>query len=130
MSEFQSSLPAKDDHPEGQMVLAGTSLVLLNFRAAEAAFLEAVRLDPQLVEVWQMTACVRATNSDREGVVAALRKGLQENPGNPELFVALKEVGAASRPQLSHIVRRLLACATPCVQSCWLVGVASAAIEA
>lgn len=83
--EWHSSLMARADFPETHMVLGGTALVLRNPGAAEQAFREAVRQDPQLVDGWRMIARIRAAIGDPQGARAALEDALKSNPGNPML---------------------------------------------
>jgi predicted CXXCH cytochrome family protein len=84
-NEFQESLLAKADFPEAQLAMAGSRLVLRQFREAEIAFREAVRLDPQLVQAWTMIARLRMAHEDPAGAEEALQKGLEANPGDKAL---------------------------------------------
>lgn len=85
-SEFRRSLAAKSDFPETHLVLGGTALTLRNFRAAEAAFLEAVRLDPQLAQAWSMIVRIREALGDLEGARAALSDAIEANPFDLQLM--------------------------------------------
>jgi Tfp pilus assembly protein PilF len=68
------------------MAIAGTALTFRNFAAAESAFAEAVHMDPQLVEAWQMIARLRAAGGDLAGAAAAIDSGLDSNPDNASLM--------------------------------------------
>jgi predicted CXXCH cytochrome family protein len=85
LREYQQALTAKADFPETQLVIAGTALTFRNFAAAASAFGEAVHMDPQLVEAWQMIARLRAAGGDLEGAAEAVRAGLAANPGDGPL---------------------------------------------
>lgn len=92
VQEFQQSLLAKADFPETQLVIAGTSLVFRNVQAAESAFQEATRLDPQLVQAWRMIARLRAATGNLVGAAKAVREGLTFNPGDPVLEDTQKQI--------------------------------------
>jgi predicted CXXCH cytochrome family protein len=83
--EWRASLLAKADFPETQMVLGGAALVLRNPRAAEQAFRETVRLDPQRVQAWTMIARILAATGDLDGARAALDDALAANPSSEVL---------------------------------------------
>ena len=51
-----------------------------NLEVAEAAFREAVALDPQLVDGWAMIARIRAATGDAAGARRALEDGLAVEP--------------------------------------------------
>jgi predicted CXXCH cytochrome family protein len=91
MLEYQQSLIAKADFPEGQMAIAGTALTSREFTMAESAFAEAVRMDPQLVDAWVMIARLRAAQSDGAGAEEALSNGLRFNPDSALLAQFLNE---------------------------------------
>ena len=83
--EWRASLLAKTDFPETQMAIGGAALVLRNPRAAEKAFRETVRLDPQRVEAWAMIARILAATGDRDGARVALDDALAANPSSEVL---------------------------------------------
>jgi predicted CXXCH cytochrome family protein len=99
VGEYQASLAAKADFPETQMAIAGTALVFRNFRAADRAFSEAVRMDPQRVDAWSMIARIRAAQGDVEGAANALRDGLAANPNDVSLTRILTELRGSARPK-------------------------------
>jgi len=92
MLDYQQSLLAKADFPEWQMAIAGTALTLREFRAAEAAFEEAARLDPQLIDAWVMIARLRAAQGDPIGAEEAARYGLRLNPDSAPLTQLLHAI--------------------------------------
>ncbi len=92
IGEYRASLVAKADFPESQMAIAGTALTLRNFPAAEQAFAEAVRMDPQLVDGWVMLARIRMAEGRLRAAEEALRDGLTANPGHGQLMGYLEEL--------------------------------------
>ncbi len=97
IGEYQRSLTAKADFPEIQMAIAGTAMVFRKFHAAEQAFSEAVRLDPQRVNAWAMIARLRAAQGDAEGAARALRDGLAANPDDANLTRILRTLRRPNR---------------------------------
>lgn len=85
-AEFRASLLAKSDYPETHLVLGGTALGMRNMQAAEAAFREAVSLDPQLAQAWTMIVRIRQAAGNRAAARKALEEALAANPGNPTLL--------------------------------------------
>jgi predicted CXXCH cytochrome family protein len=85
IDEWRDSLATKADFPEAHLAIGGAALVMRNLEAAEAAFREAVLLDPQQVGAWRMIARIRAAMGDRDGAVQALEDGLAANPENGTL---------------------------------------------
>ena len=92
IEEYRRSLTAKADFPGIQIAIAGTAMVFKKFRAAEQAFLEAVRLDPQRVNAWAMIARLRAAKGDAEGATRALHNGLAANPNDADLARILRNL--------------------------------------
>jgi predicted CXXCH cytochrome family protein len=90
--EWRASLSAKADFPETHMVIGGAALVLRNPRAAEQAFRETVRLDPQRVEAWAMITRILAATGDLDGARAALDDALATNPSSEVLQSLLGEL--------------------------------------
>jgi len=83
--EWRASLSAKADFPETHMAIGGAALVLRNPRAAENAFRETVRLDPQRVEAWAMIVRILAATGDLDGARVALDDALAANPSSEVL---------------------------------------------
>lgn len=78
------------------MALGGIALALRKPRAAEASFLEAVRLDPQAVSGWIMIARIRLVMGDPDGAGVVLEKALDKNPGNETIRAFQRNLGTAS----------------------------------
>jgi predicted CXXCH cytochrome family protein len=89
--EWRASLWAKADCSETHMVIGGTALVLRDPPAAERAFREALRQDPQLIDAWTMVIRIRAAVGDREGAHAATLEALGVNPNDPALVSMLAQ---------------------------------------
>ena len=89
--EWFQSLLAKADFPESHMAIGGAALTQRNLQAAEQAFQEAVRLDPQLLNAWTMIIRIRASNRDIDGVARALNEALKANPGQPDLLAMQRD---------------------------------------
>lgn len=83
--EYQQSLMAKADFPEIQMALGGTALTLRNLPAAEGAFAEAVRMDPQLALGWVALARVQLQRGDELTAQESLRRGVAAAPNDGTL---------------------------------------------
>jgi len=92
-AEWRASLLAKSDFPEIHLVIGGSALVMRNLPAAEAAFGEAVRMDPQLEQAWVMIARIREAQGDRAGAKAALRDGMNANPASLDLLMLDQALG-------------------------------------
>ena len=95
MREWQASLLAKTDFPETHMAIGGAALVQRNTQAAEHAFREAVRLDPQLVQGWIMIARILAVTGDADDALNALDEALVANPSDQNLTSLRDQLGAA-----------------------------------
>ena len=80
--EWQNSLNNKADFPETHLILGGVALTLRNFQAAEQAFREVTRQDPQLVDAWVMLVRIRAAFGDVPGARAILKEAMASNPNN------------------------------------------------
>jgi len=83
--DWQRSLANKADFPETHLVLGGSALVMRNIQAGIAAFEEATRLDPQLVDAWVMQVRIKLAIRDMAGAQLSLQRALLANPGNPAL---------------------------------------------
>ena len=84
---------ARADFPETHLQIGGAALAGRNLEVAEAAFREAVALDPQLVDGWAMIARIHAAAGDAEGARRALDEGLAANPGQGDLEAMRRELG-------------------------------------
>ena len=102
MNEWRASLMSRADFPETHMAIGGAALVLRNPQAARGAFREAVRLDPQSVDAWNMIIRIHAALGDRDGARAALDEAIA---ANREAFVAARTLSAgAGTPDASLMV--------------------------
>ncbi|MBN9671250.1 multiheme c-type cytochrome [Roseibium aggregatum] len=91
--EWQVSLANKTDFPETHLALGGMALSMRNQNAALAAFEEATRLDPQLIDGWIMQVRVRMAIGDLAGAQKALQKALLANPEDPSLSAYKTQLG-------------------------------------
>jgi cytochrome c-type biogenesis protein CcmH/NrfG len=92
MEEWQASSFAKADFPEAHLVMGGAALVMRNPQAAEAAFREAVRLDPQRVEAWTMIIRILAALGDKAGALRASEDAIAANPKNETLLLLKRQL--------------------------------------
>ncbi len=84
-AEWRESLNKKTDFPETHLILGGIALTLRNLPAAEGAFRETVRQDPQFVDAWVMLVRIRAALNDVAGARAMLEDAMASNPDNEVL---------------------------------------------
>jgi hypothetical protein len=98
LGEWRASMQLKADFPETHMALGGAALVMRDVPSAEAAFAEAVRLDPQLVQAWGMMARIHAAMGDPVAALEALEAGLAANPGDPELEALSADLAGVPGP--------------------------------
>ncbi|MEM7424217.1 MAG: tetratricopeptide repeat protein, partial [Pseudomonadota bacterium] len=80
--EWQRSLMRKADFPEAHLVIGGAALTFRDMRAAEQAFGEAARLDPQRTDAWSMVIRIRHALGDVAGARAALDEATAANPAD------------------------------------------------
>jgi predicted CXXCH cytochrome family protein len=76
LAEYLDSRRANADMPEAHMALAGLALSMRQWPSAEAAFKQAVSMDPQLEQGWLMLARIRAALGDEPGAGQYLDKGI------------------------------------------------------
>ena len=86
MGEWQRSISNKLDFPETHMVMGGMALSTRNFPAAEAAFREAVRLDPQRVDSWSILIRLIHATRGVEEALGVLGEALERVPDAPVLL--------------------------------------------
>ncbi len=91
--EWQASEKTRLDFPETHLQIAGAALANRNFAIADAAFREAVSLDPQLVDGWVMIVRLHAALGDAPGAAAALTEAEAANPGNEVLAQLRSQLG-------------------------------------
>ena len=85
LAEWQQALMLRADFPETHLQIGGAALTMRNFDLALAAFQQAVRLDPQLVDAWSIIVRLQAAMGDPEGALASLTEGLAANPQSQTL---------------------------------------------
>lgn len=86
MADWQVSLSNRLDFPEAHIQLAGIALTMRNMAAADQAFGEVVRLDPQRQEAWVMRVRIAAALGDRSGALDLAEEALRVLPGDPALL--------------------------------------------
>jgi predicted CXXCH cytochrome family protein len=79
-TDLRSSILALADYPEMQMQIGGLAMTLRNLRAADAAFQEAVRMDPGLIDAWMSRTRLALAQDDARGAAAILGEALEHNP--------------------------------------------------
>ncbi len=95
MSEWRAAMASRLDFPETHLQLGGLALAMRNPDAADGAFREVVRMDPQRIEAWVMIARIAAATGGAEAAAAALDEALAANPGNEVLRTLADEVAQA-----------------------------------
>lgn len=85
VDEWQSALQSRMDYPETHMQLGGIALMTRNFAGARAAFLEAVRMDPQLVAAWSIIIRLSLAMEEPDAARAALDEAKAANPNDPTI---------------------------------------------
>ncbi len=98
MEEWRASLLAKADYPEIHKAIGGAALVMRNPRAAEQAFRETVRLEPQMVEAWTKIVRILTAVGDRDGARTALEDARAAYPSDEGLRSLSAALGARNRP--------------------------------
>ncbi len=91
LGALRASMTAKADFPETQMAIGGLAMVMRNWTAAQAAFAEAVFMDPQLVQAWITRARIAEALGETSEATAILRSGRKRNPGDPLIAAALAQ---------------------------------------
>ncbi|KUJ86260.1 hypothetical protein AVO45_04100 [Ruegeria marisrubri] len=85
MADWRRSLSNRLDFPETHMVLGGMALTLRDAKAAEQAFREVVKMDPQRAEAWPMLVRLAQINGGPAAARAVLREALDILPNDPQL---------------------------------------------
>jgi cytochrome c-type biogenesis protein CcmH/NrfG len=85
------------DFPETHLQMGGMALTMRNLPAAEGAFREAVRLDPQQIEAWVMLARIAAAAQGAVAAGAILDEALAVNPQDLTLQQLKAELDAAAQ---------------------------------
>jgi cytochrome c-type biogenesis protein CcmH/NrfG len=97
LADWRTSLGNRLDFPETHLQLGGMALTMRNAPAAEAAFREVVRMDPQRIDAWAMIARIAAATGGPDAARNALSEALQANPTNAQLL-AMQAETPAQRP--------------------------------
>jgi len=99
MGDWQAAMTSRLDFPETHLQLAGVSLTLRNMAAAERAFAEVVRLDPQRQEAWVMRVRIAAATEGRERALDIVNAALEALPDDLTLLGFKAELdGTTVRP--------------------------------
>ena len=85
MAEWQATLANRLDFPETHLQLGGMALTMQNLPAAEGAFREVVRLDPQQIEAWVMLARIAAATGSADATRTIVQEALAANPDDSTL---------------------------------------------
>ncbi len=96
LGEWRASLSSRLDFPETHLQLGGMALTMRNPPAAEAAFREVARMDPQRVEAWVMIVRIAAAARGVSGAMEALNEALARNPADPSLQALAAQLREAS----------------------------------
>lgn len=88
----RASMAAKADFPETQMAIGGLAMTTRNWQAAQAAFAEAVFMDPQLVQAWLARARIAAALGDQMEAAAILKAARVKNPANTDITLQLAQI--------------------------------------
>jgi hypothetical protein len=97
MDEWQRALANRLDFPETHLQLGGMALTMQNLPAAEGAFREVVRLDPQQIEAWAVLARIAAATQGAVAARAVLGEALAINPEDPTLRQLEADLDAAGQ---------------------------------
>lgn len=90
--DLKTSLSALSDFPETHLQIGGIALTRRNPRAADAAFSEALRQDPQLVDAWLMRSRIAMALRQPRKAIQVLNRGVQSNPKSAPLHRAFGRV--------------------------------------
>ena len=96
-AEWRASLLARTDFPETHLVLGGVALTMRNLAAAQHAFREAVRQDPQLVDAWRMLVRIALARRDIMEAARTVDQAVAANPENEMLKAMAREISQAGR---------------------------------
>lgn len=97
-SEWRAALFSRLDFPETHVQIAGVYLTLRNMRAAELAFAEVTRLDPQMHQAWTMRIRIAAATEGAERALSIVNEALRALPGDFALLSFREELGGAVAP--------------------------------
>lgn len=98
MGDWQAAMASRLDFPETHLQLAGVSLTLRNMAAAESAFAEVVRMDPQRQEAWLMRVRIAAATEGPERALSIVNAALEVLPNDLALLGFKGELEGTSLP--------------------------------
>ena len=97
-ASWQSSLLSRLDFPETHLQLGGVALTMRNLGAAEGAFREAVRQDPQLVDAWRILVEIKLAQGDLSTAARIVDEALVANPEDPYLKSRAEQFRHSKKP--------------------------------
>jgi len=86
MDDWQAAMASRLDFPETHLQLAGVALTMRNMAAAERAFAEVVRLDPQRQEAWVMRVRIAAATDGPDRALSIVNAALAALPDDLTLL--------------------------------------------
>ncbi len=92
MNDWRAALGTRMDFPETHLVLGGVALATRNIPAAEGAFREVTRLDPQRGEAWVMLVRIAAATRGAEVARQVLSEALAALPDDATLRLLKDEL--------------------------------------
>ncbi|MGI9525393.1 MAG: tetratricopeptide repeat protein, partial [Hyphomicrobiaceae bacterium] len=95
--EFRRMLGALSDFPETHLQIGGLALTSRNLRAADAAFAEAVRQDPQLIDAWLMRGRIALARRRLNDAISILRSAADANPQSSPILHSLGQAYIRAR---------------------------------
>jgi predicted CXXCH cytochrome family protein len=98
MDDWQAAMASRLDFPETHLQLAGVSLTLRNMAAAERAFAEVVRMDPQRQEAWVMRVRIAAATEGPQRALSVVNAALEVLPDDLALLGFKAELEGSSLP--------------------------------
>ncbi|GGH37459.1 Cytochrome c7 [Cribrihabitans marinus] len=98
LAEWRQAMSNRLDFPETHLQMAGVALTLRNFPAAEGAFRDVVRLDPQQVDAWMMLVRLAAARGGPQAARPVVRDALAANPDHTVLQGMWRELTGQTAP--------------------------------
>lgn len=95
--DYQKSLIAQADFPETQMQIAGLAMSQRNFKMAQAAFQNALSMDPQLAIAWITLARIQMATGESERSLNTLEQGARRVPDNAVIQFELGVLYSSNR---------------------------------
>jgi predicted CXXCH cytochrome family protein len=96
-TEWRASMLSRADFPETHLVLGGVALTRRNLNAAQSAFREAVRQDPQLVDAWRMLVEIELARRDVIAAARTVDQALAANPESQRLKTMARELSGTGK---------------------------------